>query len=401
MFRKIVTELAYSPALAGNLGYYIKQLRNEVSRRQIGLIFVVLAVIIQLFSTLFPPASANANDPTAFIDGGISSIDEYLTYYDQNTGNIQDLLSSLGIERSEIKAAKIDNGSSLENGFMWSFQNTRENENNVYFFTTISKKPEIAYYQPFSSHVKTSPTIYVGSSAKGGKFAITESAAVIITENKPASRCALWIQDQTAPLQVDSWFSSYEQDCQSKIHTSLSGRRISSSSSELGTFSASERIAFTLSISNTSGTVIPVNPSINLEDILEYSRILDYGSGEYDFDTKNLTWPTTSLAPDTAMERTFIVQLLPTLPATARGSHVARSYDCEVTLSFGNILSTPVECPPTKYVERLTSTLPKIPTAINIIVAAFTILIVAFLFFRAKQLLTELYIIRHNHSGGL
>ena len=108
MFRKIVTELAYSPALAGNLGHYIKQLRNETSRRQIGLIFVSLAVIVQLFANLFPPESANAHDPTTFIDGGIPSIDEYLNHYDKNDGNIQSLLNSLGIKRSEIKAAKLE-----------------------------------------------------------------------------------------------------------------------------------------------------------------------------------------------------------------------------------------------------------------------------------------------------
>jgi hypothetical protein len=105
MFRKIVTELAYSPALAGELAVYIKHLRQEKAKRQIGLIFIALALVIQLFAALLPPESANTSDSTAFIDGGIQTLDEYLHYYDQDTENIKDLLTSLGITRTDIQSA--------------------------------------------------------------------------------------------------------------------------------------------------------------------------------------------------------------------------------------------------------------------------------------------------------
>src|SRR5690606_6594495 len=86
MFRKIVTELAYSPAVAGELTSYIRRLRQEKNRRQIGLIFIGLALVVQSFAALYPPESANTHNSWAFIEGGVRSMDEYLNYYDENTG---------------------------------------------------------------------------------------------------------------------------------------------------------------------------------------------------------------------------------------------------------------------------------------------------------------------------
>ena len=185
------------------------------------------------------------------------------------------------------------------------------------------------------------------------------------------------------------------------LSTSLSGHKVASGSKELGTFGASDRIAYTISIKNTGQDAIATIPSVNIEDALEYSRILDYGGSEYDFDTKNLTWPTTTLEPGAESKRTFIVQLLPTIPATANGEYIKRSYDCEITILFGNKLSNPVDCPPAKYIEKVSEILPGASLSTNLFASVALVAVSVFLYARSRQLLTELYIIRHNHLGGL
>ncbi len=62
MFRKIVSNLPFSPALVGQLGFYAKRLRQEETTRRLGLIFVALALIVQLFAVFQPSESANATD---------------------------------------------------------------------------------------------------------------------------------------------------------------------------------------------------------------------------------------------------------------------------------------------------------------------------------------------------
>jgi len=60
MFRKIVSNLTFSPALVGQLGFYAKRLRKEEATRRVGLIFTALALVVQGFAVFTPPESANA-----------------------------------------------------------------------------------------------------------------------------------------------------------------------------------------------------------------------------------------------------------------------------------------------------------------------------------------------------
>lgn len=59
MFRKIVTDLAYSPALGEQIVNFDRKLRKEKVTRHLGLAFVILMIAIQLISVIQPPESAN------------------------------------------------------------------------------------------------------------------------------------------------------------------------------------------------------------------------------------------------------------------------------------------------------------------------------------------------------
>lgn len=397
MFRKIVTELAYSPALAGSLSHYIKGFKNETSRRQIGLIFIALAVTVQILASAFPPESANASNPNIFIDGGIQSAEQYLNHFDQNTGNVRDLLVSLGVTRSDIKNMKLAPLPSTQDISLWSMQNNREETTKAYSFQTSNKKTALAYYQPLAAD---SSPVYVGSAAiDGGWFAITKDSANLITKTPTAPECAT---TPPKPLLTGSWSDA---SCLSSngVTLSLSARAISprSASSTPDQLHPLDRIAYTLSAKNNATAGTPLVLTANLEDILEYTRILDYGGGDYDYDTKNMTWPVTTVPSQGTVERTFIVQALPTIPSTAQGQHISASYDCTINTTFGDTLSIPVDCPFAKQVERITNSLPRVSAKINIVIATCLLATCLFFYARARQILAELYIIRHNHLGGL
>lgn len=398
MFRKIVTELAYSPALAGNLGHYVKRLRDEVSLRQIGLIFLVLATVVQLITFIAPPESANANNPAFFIDKEIHSLDEYLTYYDQNTNAIRDLLSSLGIVRGDIENARLVAAPQTNDIYTWSLQNRREKNNNSFFFTSTNGQQNAAYYtKAVASDIPQD--VYEGiSSQTQQKFYITQTGANFMTEQAPVTSCENWRKSQDIIIEIGS--STDTTSCQDILALGLSPKVLSTGASSK-TFHPSDRVAYTLTITNKSTSAIQLHPTVNLEDILEYSRILDYGSGSYSYDSKNLSWPTTSIQAGQTIERTFIVQLLPAIPATARGHYIAQSYDCEMSASFGTTSDTPVACPWTKTIELF---IYKLPPASLLAITCFSAIlfgIASFLYLRSRQFLSELYIIRHNHLGGL
>lgn len=64
MFRKLVSSLPFSPALVGQLGFYARRLSKEQASRRLGLIFTVLALVVQSFALLSPPESTYAASPT-------------------------------------------------------------------------------------------------------------------------------------------------------------------------------------------------------------------------------------------------------------------------------------------------------------------------------------------------
>lgn len=106
MFRKIVSNLAFSPALVGQLSFYARRLKKEELTRRLGLIFTALALVVQSLAVFSPPEAANASSSADFVRGGVSSVSDFLKYYDRNSNNIKSIYNSLGITRAEIAAAK-------------------------------------------------------------------------------------------------------------------------------------------------------------------------------------------------------------------------------------------------------------------------------------------------------
>lgn len=124
MFRKIVSNLHFSPALVGQLGFYAKRLRKEEATRRIGLIFTALALVVQGFAVFTPPESANAANGNDIIYGGFKSKSQLLEIYDSNRDSaghkdIQQIYSYYGITRQDIANAS------------WTTFNSRDQNNAI------------------------------------------------------------------------------------------------------------------------------------------------------------------------------------------------------------------------------------------------------------------------------
>lgn len=107
MFKKIVSNLHFSPALVGQLGFYAKRLKKEEATRRIGLIFVALALVVQSFAVFSPPESANAASGNNVIYGGIRDKNDLIGMYDRNSdgaghNDLQQIYTYFGISRQDI-----------------------------------------------------------------------------------------------------------------------------------------------------------------------------------------------------------------------------------------------------------------------------------------------------------
>jgi uncharacterized repeat protein (TIGR01451 family) len=72
MLNKLLANLPFNPSLMDQVAFYGKRVRAESSVRRIGLVFVVLALIVQMFAVISPARSSADSSPNDLINGGVT-----------------------------------------------------------------------------------------------------------------------------------------------------------------------------------------------------------------------------------------------------------------------------------------------------------------------------------------
>jgi len=415
MFKKIVSNLPFSPALVGQLGFYAKRLRKEETTRRLGLIFVVLALVVQSLVVFQPSESANASNTTDMVNGGIDSIGNFLSAYDSNTKHLRDVMNYTGITRAEIAAAKYDTFKTEEK-LSWGFASRfsyKQGERQYSITNTKGQKVTTAYSRPLKLWGSTSTSIsgWVGHSEKMGWFAIMKSCGNLVTLKTPPPppppKCivnskllendvnckpcpgneTLWINDESCIPNITKV----------KTATNTSQGFIDASST---TARANDQISYTVTIENTGLIVTSAKLEDNISDLLEYATLIDNGGGTLNETTKVLSWPDVTLNQKSKQTRTFVIKVLSEIPATASGASDPTSYDCILSNTFGNSIDINIECPAPKVIEQVTKELPVTGPTENMIFAGMILAVATYFYARTRQVKREVCLIRQDVSAG-
>lgn len=391
MFRKLVANLSFSPALIHEVGFYATRLRKEETTRQLTIIFTILALVVQSLAVFSPPESANASSEQDLIRGGVSSKEDLLIRYNGNEANIKDIYNAAGITSNELERAEAATVSSKDDLLvMGRFAQFGSEQGEVTFSYTKSNDGQIGttYMAPLrlwdtSETAVSQGTTYqawVGQSAKAGWFAILKNCANLTTKTLPAGTT----------------------NTNSPIKQTISADNLTQGNIAANSVIAKggDRIRYTISAHNLGNSSQLVPLVVPLADILEYARIIDNGGASLNDETKMLTWSPVKLGTNETQQRTFVVQLIDPVPATATGQSNSTSYDCTLSGSFGTSITVSVDCPPAKTIEATASILPTIGIFGNA-VFAFTIgVVVTYFYLRTRQLKKEIRIIRHDLNTG-
>jgi len=434
MFKKIVSNLPFSPALVGQLGFYAKRLRKEDATRRLALIFVVLTLVVQSLVIFQPTESANASSQNDMVTGGITSINDYLSAYDANTKNLKDVLDYVGITREEIAKAtytEIEVGSRLSWGFVPHF--SYDQGERQYNITSVDgQRSTTIYSRPLSLWGDYYVRGWTGYSQKMGWFGIMRACGNLVTNTAPTvppaktiipapeptvtpeptpivtpEKCAvnpaLLASDEnckSCPGNETIWAS--DSSCKPDIVNSKMAINTSQGYVDASTVIAQpgDRISYTLTVKNDGLDSDTITLKDNLADVLEYSSLVDNGGGTLDNSTNTLSWPEITLKPGSAQTRTFTVKILDVIPATAQGQSDNTSYDCLVSNTFGNATSFKVNCPVEKTVENVATELPTTGPTGNIIFACIALALAVYFYSRTRQLEKEVRIIRNNTNTG-
>jgi uncharacterized repeat protein (TIGR01451 family) len=416
MFRKIVSDLPFSPALIGQLGFYAKRLRKEETTRRLALIFVALALAVQSLVVFQPSTSANAASPNDFVNGGLGqSINNFLSAYDSNTRNLKDVMNYVGITRDEIAATKYTSfsvGERLSWGFVSHFSYS-QGERQYDITNSDGQSITTAYSRPLKLWYSSSSNLngWVGYSKSIGWFALMQECGNLVTETTPPppppAKCLLNSQllatdPSCKPCPGNSTLWVSDKACIPNIIKSKKAVNTSQGFVDASIVSANsgDQINYTITISNTGLSPTSVKLEDNLSDLLDYATLVDNGGGTLDSATGILSWPDITLAPNDIQTRTYVIRILDSIPATAQGSSNLSSYDCVLTNTFGNSININVVCPTQKVVEKVATELPKTGPTANIVFACIILAAAAYFFARSRQLEKEIRLIRKNANTG-
>ena len=391
MFRKIVSNLSFSPALVGQLGFYAKRLRKEETTRRLGLIFVALALVVQCLAVFQPPESANAASSNDLVRGGLGiganrSINNFLAPYDANSGNLKDIMNYMGITREEIASAQYTSFITGTVHRSWG-HNAIHGESASEIPTTITNAAgapiTTVYSRPLSLSNGPNARIYawVGHSPKVGWFAIMQACGNLVTDIIPPPPVP------PAPANIKL----------SKTATNVTQGDVTASTVAA---KESDKINYTLTATNSGGTAKATLIEDFLGDVLEYSTLINKGGGTFNETTKTLSWPEVTLAPGETQSRSFGVQVLKTIPTTPQGQSDPDSYNCLMQNVFGNNITIPVVCAPPKVIEKVTTQLPVTGPAENMVFAGVVLAVVTYFFLRSKQMNKEVRLIRRDLNAG-
>lgn len=196
-----MSNLPFSPALVGQLGFYARRLKREEATRRLGLVFTALALVVQSFAVFSPPEPANAANPSDFIYGGISTKEQLLTAYDasaRGNGDIKKIFDYAGITRAELAGTQsgtvnsISRGKGSEAWLSWGRAHrfsaaqgeVKHDANGV----TVYSRP-LWRFDSTSYTTRNGSTYqaFVGTSAKMGSFAILKDCANLVTTKLPTT----------------------------------------------------------------------------------------------------------------------------------------------------------------------------------------------------------------------
>lgn len=336
MFRKIVSQLSFSPALVGQLGFYAKRLRKEQATRRLGLVFVALALVVQSLVVFQPPQAANASNSNDFIPGGLGtgsnrSLNNFLRPYDKNDRHLKDIMNYAGITREEIAAAKFGTFK-VGNKKSYGFENRAGST--MVPITADGKRVATIYGRPLTVWGYSKNTdiyAYIGYSKVAGWFAIMQVCGNLVTDEilKPP------VVPEPANIVA------------SKTGTNVTQGNIDASKVAA---QANDTISYTISVKNTGGTATTVTMKDDLGQVMQYATLTNNGGGTYNATNETLSWGSVQVNPGATISKTYTVKM--------KSSLISTTNECSMKNNFlSKSVLVPVACstPPANIVLSKTA----------------------------------------------
>lgn len=165
------------------------------------------------------------------------------------------------------------------------------------------------------------------------------------------------------------------------------------------TATAGQTIQYTLVTKNVgSSTQQDYVVTENVRDIQEYADIIDLGGGS--IHDGIITWPAADIAAGASLINSFRATIKNPIPSAPTSITDPNSFDLRMDNLYGNLVSVNLAAPGAKQLEAAATSLPQTGPELAILTMLGFAAVVVYFYFRNKQLVYELEILRQDHNGN-
>lgn len=409
MFRKIISNLPFSPSLISQVSFYSKRLKKEEISRRVGLIFAVFMVLVQAVTYLAPakPTLAASNNDIIFGGNGKNKSGIIEAYF-KNMSNpssksggsrdIQAIFNHYGIYAQQLHAAKaVSIYSSAVNNY-WSIGRNPRGYGGEVAVNITGAKTSIYSRTLHGWAANKSWSALEVSTDKGKRWILLECGNIITQESAKPDKPTVQPEKPDTPIKPVS--------SSSKLELGKLAQNITRSveNAHGTTAQAGDTIEYTLRVKNT-GTITKEDFVVeeNLSDVLEYADVIDATGATFSENpVKMLSWQPVDIKPGQTVDKTFLVKIKGTIPNTPASSSDPLSYDLKLANRYGDttvVINLPKTT--TKLVEQTVSTLPSTGFGANAGITAVFITLVTYFYFRSRLMVKELVIVKQEFGEGV
>lgn len=459
MFEKLVSLVPYNPGLLHQLSFYSRRMREEAAIRRTGLVFMVLAFMIQFIAVLSPPQATVANSSNDIINGGFNTRDEAHDHCQRDTQGFQRLLHYYGISCAKIKTASVHNISSAGNDYYSVGRNPKDGVKDTP--ATIPGTGKVYWRDMSTAWGNYSFKALQLQNQSGKTFYIMYDCANLVTVGvpgrdqyvpaqpqptpapqptpqpqptpTPTPETVPTVTPQVTPCPYNPSLPANSPDCYQPCEynallpadspecrpcdRSLSSadalacvdvRKTASnvtagiSDANNTTAKAGDVIIYKLYAQNKGkATVKGFSFQENLNDVLDYADATDLHGGALN-NQNVVTWPPEDIAAGATVSRQITVKVKDPIPQTPVSSSDPMHFDLIMTNVYGNTVNIKLPGTPVKSVEVAAAKLPNTGPGETMAVITAIVIMAGYFYSRAQLLSRESRLaIKDNQHGAV
>lgn len=444
MFKKLLSNLSFNPSLIGQVSFYAKRMHREEAIRRTGLVFVVLALVVQLFAAVSPPEQTLAASNNDIVHGGFTTREQAVNYCRSNTQDFANTLAYYKISCETLAGAATktirstdrdydslgrvpqgptiartgkatDEYSTMINGTEYFMRNLRawdsgafstykvlemKNTDGVTIMVMFScaNLVTIGKYTPPPRPTPPKTTPPVDACPKiPGKQTNKEECDVCVNvpgEQSDKSECypcpeAKTNDATTACLELSKTAANQTQNLPNADNTLAM---------------ANDILVYSLTVKNKGSQAVKAFVvEENLNDVLEYADIVDLGGGKKD-DKHVVRWDKQDIAAGQTIQKKITVRVKDPVPQTPVSATDPSSFDLIMTnVYYGTAVHIKLPASTAKSTEVLVATLPNTGPGTTIAIGVVVVVFASYFFARSRLMAKELDIVKRDYasSGGM